>query len=220
MNAGIIVAAGKGERYGSYKQIKILLNKKVYQYSLDIFNTSDSIDSIYLVVAQEIYTSVEEDLKSYQNNKPIFLCKGGNTRAQSVYNAIESINSSYDKVCIHDAVRPLIQKKDIENVLLNCMENGGCIVGDKINETLKKTNDDKVIETVNRTNMWLSQTPQAFCLKTLKNCYNNDFDHFTDEASLLESNGHNIRVINSVNKNIKITEKKDLELVKQLLSNE
>ena len=58
------------------------------------------------------------------------------------------------------------------------------------------------------------------CLKTLKNCYNNDFDHFTDEASLLESNGHNIRVINSVNKNIKITEKKDLELVKQLLSNE
>ena len=96
MNAGIIVAAGKGERYGSYKQIKILLNKKVYQYSLDIVNASDSIDSIYLVVAQEIYNSVEEDLKSYQNNKPIFLCKGGNTRAQSVYNAIERINSSYD----------------------------------------------------------------------------------------------------------------------------
>ena len=47
MNAGVIVAAGKGERYGSYKQIKILLNKKVYQYSLDIFNTSDLIDSIY-----------------------------------------------------------------------------------------------------------------------------------------------------------------------------
>ena len=45
-------------------------------------------------------------------------------------------------------------------------------------------------------------------------------DSFTDEASLLESNGYNIQVINSVNKNIKITEKKDLELVKQLLSNE
>ena len=220
MNAGIIVAAGKGERYGSYKQTETLLNKKVYQYSLDVFNVADLIKSIYLVVAQEIYNSVEEDLRSYQNNKPIFLCKGGNTRAQSVYNAIQTFNDSYDKVCIHDAVRPLIQKPDIENVLLNCIENGGCIVGEKINETLKKINNNKVIETVNRTNMWLSQTPQAFCLKTLRSCYNNRFDHFTDEASLLESNGYNIQVINSVNKNIKITEKKDLELAKQLLSNE
>ena len=220
MNAGIIVAAGKGERYGSYKQTEILINKKVYQYSLDVFNIVDLIESVYLVVAEEIYSSIEEDLQSYQNNKPIFLCRGGDTRAQSVYNAIKSISNVYDKVCIHDAVRPLIQKADIENVLLNCIENGGCIVGDKIHETLKKTNNDKVVETINRANMWLSQTPQAFCLKTLKNCYDKDFEHFTDEANLLESNGYNIQVINSVNKNIKITEKKDLELVKQLLSNE
>ena len=173
-----------------------------------------------MVVAEDIYGSIEEDLKSYQNNKPIFLCRGGDTRAQSVYNAIKTINNAYDKVCIHDAVRPLIQKADIENVLLNCVENGSCIVGDQINETLKKTNDNKVVETINRANMWLSQTPQAFCLKTLKNCYDKDFEHFTDEANLLESNGYNIQVISSVNKNIKITEKKDLELIKQLLSNE
>ena len=220
MNAGIIVAAGKGERYGSYKQTEILINKKVYQYSLDVFNIVDLIESVYLVVAEEIYSSIEEDLQSYQNNKPIFLCRGGDTRAQSVYNAIKSISNVYDKVCIHDAVRPLIQKADIENVLLNCIENGGCIVGNEINETLKKTNDNKVVETINRANMWLSQTPQAFCLKTLKNCYDKDFEHFTDEANLLESNGYSIQVISSVNKNIKITEKKDLELVKQLLSNE
>ena len=172
------------------------------------------------MVAEEIYSSIEEDLKSYPNNKPILLCRGGDTRAQSVYNAIKIISDVYDKVCIHDAVRPLIQKADIENVLLNCIENGGCIVGDEINETLKKTNDNKVVETINRANMWLSQTPQAFCLKTLKNCYDKDFEHFTDEANLLESNGYSIQVISSVNKNIKITEKKDLELVKQLLSNE
>ena len=220
MNAGIIVAAGKGERYGSYKQTETLLNKKVYQYSLDVFNIVDIIESVYLVVAEEIYNSIEEDLKSYPNNKPILLCRGGDTRAQSVYNAIKIISDVYDKVCIHDAVRPLIQKADIENVLLNCIENGGCIVGDEINETLKKTNDNKVVETINRANMWLSQTPQAFCLKTLKNCYDKDFEHFTDEANLLESNGYSIQVISSVNKNIKITEKKDLELVKQLLSNE
>ena len=51
MNAGIIVAAGKGERYGSYKQTETLLNKKVYQYSLDVFNVADLIKSIYLVLS-------------------------------------------------------------------------------------------------------------------------------------------------------------------------
>ena len=106
MNAGIIVAAGKGERYGSYKQTETLLNKKVYQYSLDVFNIVDLIESVYLVVAEEIYNSIEEDLKSYPNNKPILLCRGGDTRAQSVYNAIKIISDVYDKVCIHDAVRP------------------------------------------------------------------------------------------------------------------
>ena len=80
-------------------------------------DAADPIQSIYLVVAQEIYNIVEEDLRSYQNSKPILLCKGGNTRAQSVYNAIQMMDSSYNKVCIHDAVRPLIQKPDIENVL-------------------------------------------------------------------------------------------------------
>ena len=219
MNAGIIVAAGSGARFGSYKQNEMLLDKKVYQHVLDVFVSSDLIESIHLVVHNDLYKTIEKDLTIYNTKKRIFLCKGGQTRAESVYNAVSSVGESYDKVCISDAVRPLITKEDIENAISHCPENGGCVVGKKIHDTIKKVNDDLLIsETINRDSIWISQTPQAFCLKTLMNCYAKGFDNFTDEASLLESNKHDVKIIESSNTNIKITTKKDLKLVKQFLS--
>ena len=116
-------------------------------------------------------------------------------------------------------MRPLITKEDIENVISHCPENGGCVVGKKIYDTIKKVNEDLlIVETISRDSIWISQTPQAFCLKTLINCYSKGFDNFTDEASLLESNKHDVKIIESVNTNIKITTKKDLQITEQLLS--
>ena len=218
MNAGIIVAAGEGTRYGSHKQVEPLLDKKVYQYALDAFLGSELIDIVYLVVNKDLYDIIQKDLNQYNASKSIILCEGGDTRAKSVYNAITQIDQKYDKICIHDAVRPLITKKDIENVLLNCPDNGGCIVGKKIYDTIKKIDNANIVETINRENIWLSQTPQAFCLNTLQNCYKDNFANFTDEASLLEHYKHDIKIIESKNINIKITNEEDLELVKQFLS--
>jgi len=219
MNAGVIVAAGKGTRYGSYKQVEPLLGKKVYQYALDVFVDSELIDIIYLVVNKDLYGIIEKDLNQYNTSKSIILCEGGDTRAKSVYNATMLIDQKYDKICIHDAVRPLITKKDIKNVLLNCPDKGGCVVGRKICDTIKKTDDTNIVETIKRDDIWLSQTPQAFCFKTLRNCYKDNFADFTDEASLLESQKCDIQIIESINTNIKITNEKDIELAKQLLSN-
>jgi len=167
--------------------------------------------------------------------KKIFICEGGDTRLQSVYNAVSKIRKAdqrYDKVCISDAVRPLITKEDIKNVILNCTENMGCIVGKKIYDTVKKVDTyswgASVIETLPRNQLWVSQTPQAFCLKTLWDCYTTDFHRYfadepvnpeiTDEARLLELNDYDVKIIESVNTNIKITTKNDLKLAKQFLS--
>ncbi len=219
MNAGIIVAAGEGTRFGKFKQTEILLDKRVYQHVLDIFISSDLIESIYLVVHKDLYKTIEQDLNKYQTEKKIFLCKGGDTRSHSVYNAISLIDQNYNKVCISDAVRPLITEEDIKNVILNCPENGGCVVGRKIYDTIKRVeNNSKILESINRNNIWVSQTPQAFCLKTLTGCYDGDFNSFTDEASLLESKKHDVRIVESTNANIKITNQNDLHLAKQLLS--
>ena len=77
MNAGIIVAAGSGARFGSYKQNEMLLDKKVYQHVLDVFVSSDLIESIHLVVHNDLYKTIEKDLTIYNTKKRIFLCKGG-----------------------------------------------------------------------------------------------------------------------------------------------
>ena len=71
MNAGIIVAGGEGARYGSYKQREMLLDKRVYQYGLDVFISSDLIESIYLVVHNDLYKTIEKDLTTYNTKKTI-----------------------------------------------------------------------------------------------------------------------------------------------------
>ena len=73
MNAGVIVAGGRGSRFGSYKQTAALNNKPVYQHSLDVFNESHLVDIIYLVLPNDLLDQVEKDLSTYQSNKTIIV---------------------------------------------------------------------------------------------------------------------------------------------------
>ena len=218
MNVGVIVAGGKGNRFGGYKQTAILNNRPLYQYSLDVFNNSNTIDSIYLVVPKDLYPVIKKDLSTYNNNKPIILCEGGETRSDSVYNAIKKLNSDTKSVFIHDAARPLINNEHIESLSMACKKSDGAILAHPVSDTLKKINNQNIDFTVDRKNLWLAETPQAFNLAPLKTCYKNmdinDRKIFTDEASLMEHNGYSVQIVHNKNMNIKITEIEDIALVK------
>lgn len=221
MNAGVIVAGGKGSRFGGYKQTTTLHNKPIYQYSVDIFNSSDAIDIVYLVIPKDLFPKITKHLSNLHSSKSIILCEGGKTRSDSVYNAIKKIKDHIEIVVIHDAVRPLVQSANILNVVNACKDSDGAIVAHPVSDTLKKVNKKLVSFTIDRTNLWLAETPQAFNLKKLKSCYKkinkNDRNSFTDEASLMEHLGYKIQVLHNKTDNIKITEKKDLELVRNNL---
>ena len=221
MNAGVIVAGGKGSRFGGYKQTTTLHNKPIYQYSVDIFNSSDAIDIVYLVIPKDLFPKITKHLSNLHSSKSIILCEGGKTRSDSVYNAIKKIKDHIEIVVIHDAVRPLVQSTNILNVVNACKDSDGAIMAHPVSDTLKKVNKKLVSFTIDRTNLWLAETPQAFNLKKLKSCYKkinkNDRNSFTDEASLMEHLGYKIQVLHNKTDNIKITEKKDLELVRNNL---
>ena len=221
MNAGVIVAGGAGNRFGSYKQIVVLNNKPVYQHSLDVFNESILVDIIYLVLPNDLLAQVEKDLSTYQSNKSIILCEGGETRADSVYSAIQKLDDDNKLVFIHDAARPLIQNKHIEELADACKEYDGAILAHPISDTLKKIKDDNIEFTIDRSNLWLAETPQAFNLDVLQSCYKNiggkEKQSFTDEASLLEHFGHKIKAIHNRSQNIKITQIEDLDIIKGIL---
>ena len=221
MNVGVIVAGGTGNRFGSYKQTAVLNNKPVYQYSLDVFNESILVDTIYLVLPNDLLAQVEKDLFTYQSNKSIILCEGGDTRADSVYSAIQKFDDDKKLVFIHDAARPLIKNHHIEELADACKKNDGAILAHPVSDTLKKIKNDKIEFTIDRSNLWLAETPQAFNLNILRSCYKNlgkkEQQSFTDEASLLEHFGHSIKVIHNRSQNIKITHKEDLDITKGIL---
>ena len=218
MNAGVIVAGGEGLRFGGYKQTAMLNNKPIYQYSIDVFNQSNVIDIIYLVVPKDLFPEIKEDLSSVKLSKSIILCEGGNTRSESVYNAIKKTEDNIDIIVIHDAVRPLIQSKNILNLVNACKKNDGAILAHPVSDTLKKVKKNIISFTVDRNNLWLAETPQAFNLKLLKACYKNinkeDRSTFTDEATLMEHCGYTVQVLHNKVENIKITEKEDLARLK------
>jgi len=224
MNIGVIVAGGTGERFGGHKQTTVLNNKPIYQYSLDVFNDSDLIDSIYLVFPKDLLVEIKNDLSTYNSSKPVILCQGGETRSESVYNAIKQLDSNTKIVIIHDAVRPLIKNEHIKDLAIACQKNDGAILAHPVSDTLKKSNDNIVDFTIDRNNLWLAETPQAFNLNLLSSCYDNiepnDRKAFTDEASLMEHFGHKIQVVHNRSENIKITKKEDLELIKGRLYNQ
>ena len=221
MNAGVIVAGGTGNRFGSYKQTAVLNNKPVYQHSLDVFNESILVDTIYLVLPNDLLDQVEKDLSTYQSNKSIILCEGGDTRADSVYSAIQKLDDNNKLVFIHDAARPLIKNKHIEELADACKENDGAILAHPVSDTLKKIKNDKIEFTIDRSNLWLAETPQAFNLDILQSCFKDigkkEQQSFTDEASLLEHFGYSIKVIHNRSQNIKITQKEDLDIIKGIL---
>ena len=224
MNIGVIVAGGTGERFGGHKQTMVLNNKPIYQYSLDVFNGSDLIDGIYLVFPKDLLVEIKKDLSTYNSSKPVILCEGGETRSESVYNAIKQLDSNTKIVFIHDAARPLIKNEHIKNLAIACQKSDGAILAHPVSDTLKKINDDIVEFTVDRNNLWLAETPQAFNLNILNSCYDdidtNDQKTFTDEASLMEHFGYKIQVVHNKSENIKITEKEDLEIIKSRLYNQ
>ena len=242
MNAGIIVAGGTGRRFGGYKQAAILNNKPIYQYSIDVFNQSNVIGVIFLVIPKDLQQQTLQETSSMRMgfhpsiklNIPIYLCYGGNTRSESVYNAIKKIDKyseersktegaagNVDIVVIHDAVRPLIQSKNIVNVVNACYTNDGAILAHPVSDTLKKVQKNTASFTIDRNNLWLAETPQAFKFKQLKNCYKNinkdDRSTFTDEASLMEHCGYTVQVLHNKVQNIKITEKEDLALLNSVV---
>ena len=158
---------------------------------------------------------VSRIVKKY--NKDINVILGGNSRKESVYNAL--ISTSSDIVVIHDAARPLVNGIYIDNCLKEINEYDGVIVGVKAKDTIKVVDTNNiVVSTTNRDRTYLVQTPQCFRKKELLELHEKYKSvNVTDDASLLELDNKRIKIVDGDYENIKLTYKNDLEIVKKYL---
>ena len=213
VKSAIITAAGSGRRFGEAKQFKKLHGKPLYQYSLDIFINSRLFDEIILVIPNENQQEVQKKIKRKYGSQ-VSLVIGGLNRQDSVKNAIQKSNSKVDLVVIHDAARPFITKTLIEQCISACEISDGAIIAMQSHDTIKFSKDNIVEKTIDRSNIWMAQTPQAFNKQKILKAYSSrEFDDLvvTDESSLMEKLGYKVMIVPGTGKNFKITTLDDWE---------
>ena len=211
VKSAIITAAGSGRRFGEAKQFKKLHGKPLYQYSLDTFIKSRLFDEIILVIPNSNQEKVQKEIKRKYSSQ-VSLVIGGPDRQDSVKNAIQNSNPNIDLVVIHDAARPFITKKLIEECIFACETSDGAIIAMQPHDTIKFSKDNIVEKTIDRSNIWMAQTPQAFNKQKILEAYSSgEFDDLivTDESSLMEKLGYKIMIVPGAEKNFKITTLED-----------
>ncbi len=204
----ILLAGGSGKRFGGKKQYVELLGKPLYLYSLE--KTVGLFDEVLLVLP-------EEDLDRIKVPPGVVKVKGGKERQDSVFNAI--LEARGDVVVIHDCARPFADRE----MFLKVSQLGGYegkITAIPVRDTVKMVANAYVVKTIDRSNLWLSQTPQAFRRRMLLEVHfraRNEGFVATDDAMLLERYGYKVGVVEGSPLNIKITYPEDIYYAECLL---
>jgi 2-C-methyl-D-erythritol 4-phosphate cytidylyltransferase len=221
----IIPAAGAGRRMRSQipKQYLRLGDRTVIEYTLARFISHPNIDGI--VVAIDAQDTIWPSL-TVASTKPLITVTGGVERYHSVFNALRqlAINAlEQDWVLVHDAVRPCLTRQDLDRLIVALKDDPiGGILATPVHDTLKRANiDGRIVETVDRTDLWHALTPQMFRFEVLYTALQTalaNLDLVTDEASAVERAGLHPRLIEGQGDNIKITRPEDLPLAERILA--
>lgn len=216
----LIVAAGKGERFGHLipKQYCQLGGKPVLRYSLEVLTHHPQIDAVAVVGKAEHLEWYREASKGL---KLLPFIVGGDSRQQSVKKGLEAIQSlKPDYVLIHDAARPFLNNSLIDRLLTGLQTAPAVIPATAVVDTLKRADQDHRIQsTVDRQGLWRAQTPQAFHYPLILAAHEQYEDKvFTDDASLFEAQGIPPLIILGDEDNMKITIEQDLKRAEKILA--
>ena len=219
-NYAIVVAAGKGERFGQPKQFYSFRGRPLLSYALDTFENNREINNIIIVVPKKRILQTKSLIRKCGYIKVRHVIAGGKRRQDSVLNGLKTIADKSGIVMIHDGIRPIISSNIIKKGIKLCRKYQAVIFGLPIYDTIKKINKNFVVKTVPRKDLYLIQTPQFFEIKMLKDAFkqaNATIEH-TDEAAMLESLRIPVYLAIGDRFNIKVTEKTDLKVLNKFLA--
>lgn len=223
----IVVAAGKGKRMGKgfNKQYIQLQGKPIVAHTLEVFEKSQYIDDIILVVGQEeIDFAQEEIIKKHDLRKVSKVIGGGKERQDSVYEGLLAAKDECEIVLIHDGARPFVQEYMIGKTIDTAKKMGAAIVAVPVKDTIKRVNTQlEVVDTPNRKELWGIQTPQTFQYSLLKRAYDAAREEkviVTDDSMMVERLGHPVKIVEGSYENIKITTPEDIIIAEEILHKE
>jgi 2-C-methyl-D-erythritol 4-phosphate cytidylyltransferase len=211
----VIVAGGSGTRMGSAvpKQFLELAGKPVLWHTMQAFANAYTDMEIVLVLPEAHFHVVAPWLPS-----AVTLVKGGDSRFQSVKNGLQLIDQP-SVVFVQDGVRPLLSTALIHRCYEAALEHGSAIPVIDMKDSVREVSADGN-RAVDREQFKIIQTPQTFLSEWLLPAFELPYDPmFTDEATVVERQGHRIRLVQGEEANIKITRPLDLVVAEALLKN-
>lgn len=222
MTSAIIVAAGSGTRMGFDKLLARLRGEPVILHTLRAFQACGDIDEIIVVASPDRAEVIRRLAFDGEFNKLRTFVDGGAERHLSVWAGLQAVHPEADLVAVHDGARPLIQPSQISRCLVRARETGAAASARPVSETLKRADaDGKVCGGVDRTGLWIMETPQVFQRGLLLNAYEavlRDGIAVTDEVSALGHIGREVWLVDNPAPNPKITWPPDLALAERLLT--
>ena len=220
MDYVIIVAGGKGLRMGSDipKQFLPIGGKPVLMRTLERFRTYSCDLQIILVLPEAQQDYWRQLCEEYHFDVEYQLANGGQTRFHSVQNGLALVPDDAEGVVgVHDGVRPFPSIEVIRNCYETAREKKAVIPVIPVVETVRHLENNGSV-TVPRNDYRLVQTPQTFDIQLLKAANHQPYnDGFTDDASVVESYGHAITLVDGNRENIKITTPYDMKIAEVLI---
>jgi 2-C-methyl-D-erythritol 4-phosphate cytidylyltransferase len=154
---------------------------------------------------------------------PVRLIEGGASRQETVARCLAQAPPSTEVVLVHDAVRPFVELTMIQQIVDAARQDGAVILGIPSVDTVKKVERQTITGTISRERIVLAQTPQAFRYATLRRAVDRAIAEGyvgTDESSLVEHDGNEVKVLMGSDRNIKITKPSDLPLARLFIAQE
>jgi len=227
-NVAVILAGGTGKRMGAYlpKQFLKIAGKSIIEHSIAIFEKHTGISEICVVIHSNFVADVEGIVKEAGFSKVHKILCGGKERSDSSLAAISAYENDQNvNLIFHDAVRPFVNQRIIDDVVSSLAEGKSVAVAIPSTDTIFKLNDAKCIETVPpRDYLYRAQTPQAFSCKTIKKAYDLALKDPNFKASddcgvvLNYLPKEPIHIVEGDEKNIKITFEQDLAKGENLIA--
>ncbi len=227
-NYVILLAGGVGKRMGSDipKQFIEVQGKPIIVHTLEKFQQNSQIEKIVIVCVKAWKEYVLNLVKDYSITKAIWIIEGGNTGHDSIRNGVFFLKDKIeldDYIIVHDAVRPVLPQKAINEVLRVAYENGNASSSIQCHPPIVYTEDFRSgIADVDREHVMLTASPQAYKYSLALKCYEKAEEEgkhdFTFTSSLLIYYGERVYFAKGTTSNIKITTKEDLALFSALLN--
>jgi 2-C-methyl-D-erythritol 4-phosphate cytidylyltransferase len=203
------------------KLLMTLLGKPLLTWTLLAAEAAHEISWIGIIGQLADQSDFNVILSELSLSKPVQLIRGGETRQESVYNGLQALPTTAERVLIHDGARCLVTPQLLDRCAAVLLECPGLIAAVPMKDTIKVVNEAGVVQaTPDRRQLWAAQTPQGFEVQLLKHCHEQGRKsgwEVTDDAALFERCGLAVRIVEGEETNLKVTTPMDLAIAEFIL---